>query len=192
MEKFAGESTFVIPGGHIEDMNYSEGFIARQVRRMAGPEGLSATALAKEIGVPQPTLSRWLRAASKVESMTNEPGKKGASARGKRWTPEEKLRVLARAAEIDDEELGEFLRTEGVHEATLRQWREAAASALADTSKPRHKKKSPEAKRVAELERELRRKEKALAEMAALITLQKKVRAIWGDEDDDTSTKSET
>ena len=81
---------------------------------------------------------------------------------------------------------------EAIHGATLRQWQEAAASALADAGKPRGKKKSPEAKRVAELERELRRKEKALAEMAALITLQEKVQAIWGDEGDGTSTKSET
>ena len=173
-------------------MNYSEGFMARQVRRMAGPEGLSASALAKEIGVSQPTLSRWLRAASNVDAMTREPSKKKTTPRRKSWTPEEKLRVLARAAELDDEELGAFLRTEGIHEATLRQWQEVAASALAGASKPRSGKKSPEAKRVAELERELRRKEKALAEMAALITLQKKVQAIWGDEGDGTNTKSET
>jgi len=173
-------------------MTYSEGFIARQVRRMAGSEGISATALAREIGVPQPTLSRWLRAASNVGEMTREPSEKDESPRRNRWTLEEKLRVLVRAAELDDEELGAFLRREGVHEATLRQWQEAAAAALAGVGKPRGGKKSPEAKRVAELERELRRKEKALAEMAALITLQKKVQAIWGDGGDDTSTRSAT
>jgi transposase-like protein len=173
-------------------MNYSEGFIARQVRRMAGPEGISASALAKEVGVPQPTLSRWLRAASTVEPMKRKPSKKDTTPRRKTWTAEEKLRVLARAAELHDDELGEFLRTEGVHEATLRQWKDAATTALAGPTKPSKGKKSPEAKQLAELKRELHRKEKALAEMAALITLQKKVRAIWGDEDDDTSTKSET
>ena len=97
-------------------MNYSEGFIARQVRRMVGPGGISARALAKEVGVPQPTLSRWLRAASNVDSMTREPSKNNKPPRRKSWTPEEKLRVLARAAELDDEELGGYLRAEGVHE----------------------------------------------------------------------------
>ena len=178
--------------GQQEDMNYSVGFIARQVRRMVGPGGISARALAKEVGVPQPTLSRWLRAASNVDSMTREPSKNNKPPRRKSWTPEEKLRVLARAAELDDEELGGYLRAEGVHEATLRQWQEAIASALAGARKPRSGKQSPEAKRVVELERELRRKEKALAELAALITLQKKVQAIWGDEGDGTSTKNET
>jgi transposase len=54
-------------------------------------------------------------------------------------------------------------------------------------SAPRKSKTASEdAKRIKKLERELRRKEKALAEAAALLVLQKKVQAIWGDEDDDT------
>jgi transposase-like protein len=173
-------------------MNYTEGFKARQVRRMAGPEGMTASSLAKEIGVSQPTLSRWLRTASNVGAMTGKERKKNTTPDRKRWTPEEKLRMLGRASQLGDDELGAFLRTEGIHEATLRQWADAAIAALAGPAKPRSAKKSPEAKRVAELERDLRRKEKALAEMAALITLQKKVQAIWGDGGDDTDTKSGT
>jgi hypothetical protein len=49
---------------------------------------------------------------------------------------------------------------------------------------------SPEARRVRELEKELRRKEKALAETAALLVLKKKLDAMWGDEDDDTEPRS--
>lgn len=159
---------------------------------MTGADGISATALAKEIGVPQPTLSRWLRAASNFEPMTRKQSKTDTTPGRKRWSPEEKLRVLGRAAQLGPDDLGAFLRTEGIHEATLLQWQEAATAALAGLSKSRSRKKSPEAKRVVELERDLRRKEKALAEMAALITLQKKVQAIWGDGADDTDTKSET
>ena len=40
-------------------------------------------------------------------------------------------------------------------------------------------------KRIKHLERELKRKEKALAEVAALLVLQKKVQAIWGDPEED-------
>jgi transposase len=172
-------------------MNYSEGFIARQVRRMAGPQAISASALSKEIGVPQPTLSRWLRAASTVEEMSTEPNRKKSPSRTHR-SPQEKLTLLAKAAELDGEKLGAFLRSEGLHKATLDEWRKAAADALHEGKQRRSAKKSPEAKRVKELERELRRKEKALAEMAALITLQKKLRAVWGDEDESTDPSSET
>jgi hypothetical protein len=67
---------------------------------------------------------------------------------------------------------------------------EAATEAL--QSKSSRKKVSAEAKRVRELERELRRKEKALAETAALLVLKKKAAAIWGDEDDSTESKNGT
>ncbi len=172
-------------------MIYSDGFKARMVRRMAGAEGISANLLSHEVGISQPTLSRWLRDARRVDGMSDKK-KSGQRSKSKAWSAEEKLRVLGAAAQLSDEELGQFLRREGVHEATLREWQEAAAAGLASASGTRRNKKSPEAKRVKELERELRRKEKALAEMAALITLQKKVLAIWGDGADDTDTRSGT
>jgi transposase-like protein len=172
-------------------MIYSDGFKARMVRRMAGAEGISANLLSQEIGIGQPTLSRWLRDARRFDGMSDKK-KGGQRSKAKSWSTEEKLRVLGEAARLTDEELGQFLRREGVHEATLREWQDAAAAGLASASSTRRNKKSPEAKRVKELERELLRKEKALAEMAALITLQKKVQAIWGDEGDNTDTRSGT
>jgi hypothetical protein len=51
--------------------------------------------------------------------------------------------------------------------------------------------KDRETREMRELRRELKRKDKALAETAALIVLKKKVQAIWGDEDDDTDPKSD-
>ena len=192
MDKSAGDVDSPSRGPQEEiPMVYTDGFKARQVQRMAGPEGISALALAREIGVAQPTLSRWRRAASNVEGMARDRSKKSAAPRRGRWTPEEKLKILSSASQLGDDKLGAYLRAQGVHEATLRQWSEAATAALAAPSKSRGK-KSPEAKRVAELERDLRRKEKALAELAALIVLQKKVQAIWGDEGDNTDTRSAT
>ena len=172
-------------------MHYSQGFIARQVRRMAGPGGLSANALSKEVGVPQATLSRWLRSASNVGRMSSESSKEQSGARSS-WSPEEKLALLARAAGLEGEALGALLRAEGLHKSTLDAWSRAASEALREGKPRRPAKKGAEAKRLAELERELRRKDKALAEMAALIALQKKMRAIWGDEEGSTTRSSGT
>ncbi len=83
---------------------------------------------------------------------------------------------------------GAFLRR-GVHEAELEQWRAAvldAGQAALEGGGSRAATRGVEGKRIKELERELRRKDKALAEAAALLVLQKKVREIWGDGDDDT------
>lgn len=168
-------------------MTYTNGFKARLVQRMAGPESITATALARETGVSQATLSRWLKTA-RVEGMPNHDA--DPNTRPSKRSAEEKLRILLTASAKPDEELGAYLREVGVHAATLEQWRAAAASALGAPKRDAKSKK--EKKRVQALERELRRKEKALAEMAALITLQKKVREIWGDGDDDTGTRSAT
>lgn len=107
------------------------------------------------------------------------------------WSAEERLRVVSEAAKLSEAELGSFLRREGLHEATLQSWRAAALAGLSSEKGTRSQpKRSVEQKRVQELERELRRKDKALAETAALLVLQKKVRAIWGDEDESTDPKS--
>jgi len=101
-----------------------------------------------------------------------------------------------KAEMLSEEELGAFLRTEGIHEATLKEWRERVFAGATDALKDAHKKKSdnsPEARRNRELERELRRKEKALAEAAALLVLQKKLNAYFGEgEDESTHEKSES
>lgn len=168
-------------------MQYANGFKARMVQRLSGPEGISATALSKEVGVSQATLSRWLRAASTVGAMGG--GQNNRESGGKtphRWTAEEKLRVLSEASKLSGEELGAFLRKEGLHTAQLDEWHKLAAEALAGPKK--RSKKSPEAKRIKELEKELLRKDRALAEVTALLALKKKAQQIWGDEDDGTGT----
>jgi transposase-like protein len=113
-----------------------------------------------------------------------------AARRPQDWTAEEKLQAVIEAAGLSEAELGEFLRRQGLHETQLQQWRDEVLAGLEQHPKRGSKKSSPEARRVRELERELARKEKALAEAAALLVLQKKVRSILGDEADDTGSKS--
>ena len=162
------------------------------IERMVGPEGISACALADDTGVSQTTLSRWLRLAREGVGMTDaaNDGARLSKPSRRRWTATEKLRVINEASRLDGAEFGAYLRREGIHESTVEEWRELATKALSATS--RRKKASPEAKELKEVKRELRRKEKALAEVAALLTLKKKAWAIWGDEDDDTNSRSGT
>lgn len=168
-------------------MTYPESFKARMVQKLTAPGGPSATALSEEVGVPQPTLSKWVREAGKVGAMSKrrEPG---APKRPQDWTAEEKMQVVAEAAPLGDEELGALLRRRGLHRSDLKRWRRQMVAAL--ESRRKSTKNSPERRRIRELERELGRKDKALAEAAALLVLQKKVRALWGDGDDDTTPRS--
>ena len=151
------------------------------VQKMLPPLNKSATALGKETGVCQSTLSSWLRQARSVVDVGKVTGKR-------KRTAAEKLQLLIEAATLKEGELGELLRREGLHEAQLRQWRSEAEAGLTESSRKRDR---PEAKRIRQLERELHRKERALAEAAALLVLKKKASAIWGDGDGDTEKENE-
>jgi transposase len=173
------------------EMVYSEKFKSRMVAKMVGPHGVSASTLAGDVGINQPTLSRWLREARTVPDMAKKSRRTKEEARPQRpqdWSPEEKLRVVVESRGLTDEELGAFLRKEGLHQAQVEEWSATAHSSL--LARKGAKKASAESKRIRELERELRRKEKALAEAAALLILKKKAQAIWGDEEDDTELRS--
>ncbi|MCA1734272.1 MAG: hypothetical protein LC732_11805 [Acidobacteria bacterium] len=165
-------------------MKYSQKFRSKMVGRMTAPGGRSANALSAEVGVAQGTLSRWLRDASSVGGMKSKRSP-SAKPHPKHRSPQDKLRLIIEAAALSGDELGEFLRREGIHEADLTRWRESSLEGLSGKVTAAATANATD-KRVRDLEKELRRKDKALAETAALLVLQKKVQAIWGDGGDDT------
>jgi transposase len=173
---------------------YSKKFRMRMVSRLIGPNALSAMELSKEVGVSQTTLSRWLRESPTIGAMSKKKIAKKVyknemvNEQAKSWTTEEKLRVVVAATGVTGIELGAFLRREGLHEAQLEEWRTVVRGAF--NSSASKNTNTSERKRIRELERELNRKEKALAEAAALLVLSKKYRALVGDEGDDTTNKN--
>lgn len=142
---------------------FSVAFKQKMVQRLTGNNAVSASQLARETGVRQQNLSRWLLEARSLPIMANKP--KPAV---REWTVEQKARVLAEASNLDGEALTAYLEREEVKLAEYEQWRMAldeGGRASASTNK-----------RIRQLERELARKEKALAEAAALLVLKKKWR----------------
>jgi transposase-like protein len=157
------------------------------VQRLVGPKAVPANRLAQEVGIHQSTLSRWLRDAQHPDMGTSNGIEQNPPASAS-------TKVTAPAEALAAEDLGALLRREGVHDAELEAWRTtvktAAVAALNGTATNPAPVRSAERKRILELERELRRKDKALAEAAALLILEKKLQAIWGDGDDDMDTRS--
>jgi len=176
---------------------YSDTVKARMLARMVRPHGETASALSKETGISQATLSRWRKGAASIEPVTSkrkpEPVSNaqrpredgGPVTRSRRRNGADKLTVVTRADGLEGEALGEFLRREGVHLPQLKGWRKLAEEALSGA-----KRLSP-SKETRRLKAELARKDKALAETAALIVLKKKVEAIWGDGDESTELRNE-
>jgi transposase-like protein len=158
------------------------------VERLAMPGAISACALAKEVGVSQNTLSRWLRRAPTLTPMTTSNGGDSKHAKSPRqWTAAEKLQVILEAAAVPDAELGAFLRRKGLRESDLKAWRELMTEALGGANRPARK---SDEKRIKALEQEVARKDKRIRAVNALLELQKKVREIWGDADAPTDERS--
>ncbi len=101
-------------------MEYSELGRARMVRRMIGPGAVSGAELARETGIPQPTLSRWLRGAASLRLVSSKPeppneSEPAAEKRPQDWSPMERTRFVLDADGLGEQELGELLRRRGVH-----------------------------------------------------------------------------
>jgi transposase-like protein len=166
------------------------------IKKMTGPDAISASALSRQVDVPQPTLSKWLRVggidlAYDFSNQVNEytkMTKKDNHRRPNDWSAEEKLKVVIESTAFDEEQLGAFLRNKGLHKTHLEQWRLQMLNGLNSNSfKAQSKQKDVSAKHIRSLEKEINRKDKALAETAALLVLKKKVQEIWGDEDNPTA-----
>lgn len=177
-------------------MKYPDVFKNAMIQKMTGPGAISASALSKQVDVSQATLSKWLRMAG-VASSYNYPNnakeytkmtKINHHRRPNDWSAEEKMKVVMEGAAVDDHKLGEFLRKKGLHKTHLGQWRLQMLDGLQNGfAKKKANQNKSEAKHIRALEKEIQRKDKALAETAALLVLKKKVREIWGDEDDPTA-----
>ena len=145
--------------------------------RLTGTDAVSARQLSVETGLRQQTLSRWLQDASSLPVMPVKRPRRD-------WSIENKIRILAKASALTGAELTDFLQREGVLQAEYEQWRlalsEEGRASLATT------------KRIRALERELARKEKALAEAATLLVLKKKLQPLEEDEDVDTDKEHES
>ena len=136
---------------------HSPAFKAKMIAKMLHPEGPSAYALAAEVNASQTTLSKWRREALTLAGMTP---KKSTNKKRKKWSVEERLRLVHEAGQVSDDDLGAFLRLEGVHESQLEQWREAMHGAFGEKTPEARKRSKADAARIRALERELRRKDK--------------------------------
>jgi transposase len=102
-------------------------------------------------------------------------------ARERAWTAAARLQAVIATAAMDETQRSAWCREQGVYPTELQQWKENATAALREIPEERiSPQESRDArKRVKELERDLRRKDKALAETAALLVLSKQLEAIF-------------
>lgn len=152
---------------------------ARLIERMLPPSQTSVARLAKETSIPRDTLYGWRRQALRARGLSTPP----AAGNGERWSSPEKFAMVVETAALSELERGEYCRKRGIYPEHLQAWRRACEQANGGSSPGAYGERSAERRRMQALESELRRKEKALAETAALLVLRKKAQAIWGEDE---------
>ena len=147
--------------------------------RMLPPNNVGVPELVQETGIPKDTLYTWRSKARKRKVP------KQATGRGQ-LNSEEKFNIVLETAILNESDLGKYCRKKGIFPLQIDAWRKTCMNAHAPLA-PKADRAAirNQTKKIRGLEKELRRKEKALAEAAALLILQKKVQFLWQDQEDE-------
>ena len=145
---------------------HSPKFKAKAVARLGAPESATLQAVAHDSGIGVDTLERWR------DELASRPA----------WSAAARFDAVLSTATLDARSKSAWCREHGLYPAQLEQWQASAVAALADQALTASSDKvaaRQDKLRIKQLERDLLRKDRALAETAALLVLSKKVAAIW-------------
>jgi transposase len=146
-----------------------------------GKTPLKEIASANNVGLS--TLTRWINSYKQGE-VPHEPKLQMASS----MTPAQKLHHISVCHALKDDALGAYCRQHGFYSHELHQWKSDFLKALAPSDFTKNQEKSDLIlwkKKCADLERDVKRKDKALAEASALLIFKKKAHLIWGGSEDE-------
>lgn len=159
---------------------YSEDFKEQALAKVySRGNDQSIQAVADDLNICLQTLKTWMK-KTKLNSARDRQSK---SKRPQDWRPEERLAALQKSYGLSGEDLNAWCREQGVFAHHLEQWKSDFCR-QSGSSENRLEARTLQSLKAdnARLERELLRKDKALAEAAALLVLQKKFRALLGGE----------
>jgi transposase len=153
---------------------YGRGYKDRIVARLLPPESSSVEHVSREVGVSVATLERW-----RADALAN-----GSSGGTQRWTPAARLQAIIATSAMDETTRSAWCREQGLYAAELEAWKQDAIAGLGEPRAANAAEAREDRRRVKALERELHRKDKALAETAALLVLAKKLSAVFRTDED--------
>lgn len=152
---------------------YGQAYKDRIVARLLPPEGSAIDLVSREVGISVATLERW-----RADAMANGSG--GSA----RWTAAARLQAVIVTAAMDEATRSAWCREQGLYPTELDSWKRDAIAGLGEPRAASAVEARQDRRRVKELERELHRKDRALAETAALLVLSKKLAAVFHEGED--------
>ncbi len=154
---------------------YGQAFKDNAVAKLLPPQSAPIEVVARELSISPATLERWRAQALSTPTRQHT------------WTAAARFEAVLMTATLDETAKSAWCREHGLYPQELEQWRQSATQALAAPEETRASRSGAKAdrQRIKALERELRRKDKALAEAAALLVLSKKLEAIFQQDKDE-------
>ena len=161
---------------------YSEEFKYSIIMKMVPPDNQAVSQIAKETGLSEATLFKWKKQA-RAKGMAVPGGEQETE----RWSTLDKFLIVMETTPLSEIEMAKFCRSKGLFVEQVIAWRDACMQAnggVAQEASRLQKELKQKNKELKIMQQELRRKDSALAETAALLVLRKKINAIWGDGED--------
>jgi transposase-like protein len=165
---------------------YSEAVKADVRKRMSPPMRQSVAQISAELGIHVVTLYNW-RKSWRLQGEVVPASEKDPEG----WSATDKFTVVLETAGLNATELSAYCRERGLYPEQVERWRQASQDAnekpvlTLKEQKELERLRAQDQKEIKRLKQELRRKEKALAEAAALLIASKKIQAFWGEDGDD-------
>ncbi len=163
----------------MKQKHYSEEFKEQALAKVFGrASDQSVDSIADGLKMSQGTLKNWMKRSLQEQKAPRRNAKQSCD-----WTPADRLLALQESHGLEEEALNAWCRGRGIFAHDLTQWRSDCCAALGSVGQ-REESEELRQLRLAnqQLQRDLNRKDKALAEAAALLVLQKKYRALWAAE----------
>jgi transposase-like protein len=161
---------------------YSSERKASILKKLLPPLNMTVAEVARQEGISEQTLYNWRNNAKRLGKPV--PGKKLST---EDWSAETKLAVIIEAMPLSESELSQYCREKGLYPEQVKRWKQECLQGFLSseaTSAAVHRQTKVDRAEIKTLKKELRRKEKALAETAALLVLRKKLNALWGDDEE--------
>lgn len=164
-------------------MHYSKELKENLLRQMMPPVNKSVLELSRENGIPEQTLHKW-----KKKARNSGRAVPAGVTSSEHWSTQDKFLIVVETAALNNIELAEYCRSKGLYVEQVEAWRNACMQAnggIAEEASRLNKILKEKDRELKLLSNDLRRKDAALAETAALLVLRKKAQSIWGDPEEE-------
>lgn len=161
---------------------YSDERKAVILNKLLPPHNMSVAGLARQENIAEQTLYNWRNQAK--EAGRPVPGKKTKT---EDWSAETKLAVIIETGTLSESELSQYCREKGLYPEQIKRWKQDSLAGFSRSKAQQNetrKQSKADKSEIKKLRKELRIKEKALAETAALLVLRKKFDALWEEDEE--------